>query len=95
LPPRSTPDLNLLDCCLWRHLNAAPVDSEEALHHRIVDACQTIRNCPGISERMRRSMMRRAEACVESHGGHFEHLLLMYFFSYNSIKLNVSEHMLL
>jgi hypothetical protein len=55
--------------------NAAPVDSEEALHHRTVDACQTIRNCPGISERMWRSMMRRAEACVESHGGHFEHLL--------------------
>jgi hypothetical protein len=27
---------------------AAPVDNEEALHHRIVDACQTIRNCPDI-----------------------------------------------
>jgi hypothetical protein len=49
----------------------APIDNEEALHHRIVDACQTIRNCPGIFERMRRSMMRRVEACIESHGGHF------------------------
>jgi hypothetical protein len=53
---------------------AAPVDNEEALHHRIVDACYTIRNYPSI-ERMRRSVMRRVEACIESHGGHFEHLL--------------------
>jgi hypothetical protein len=54
---------------------AAPDDNEEALHHRIVDASQTIRNYPGIFEWMRRSMMRRVEACIESHGGHFEHLL--------------------
>jgi hypothetical protein len=25
---------------------AAPVDNKEALHQRIVDACQTVRNCP-------------------------------------------------
>jgi hypothetical protein len=56
-------------------VNAAPVDNEEALHHCIVDACQTIRNCPAIFGRMRRSVMRRVETCVESHGGHFEHLL--------------------
>jgi hypothetical protein len=54
---------------------AAPVDNEEALHHRIVGACQTIRYYPGILERMRRPMMVRVEACIESHGGHFEHLL--------------------
>jgi hypothetical protein len=54
---------------------AAPVDNEETLHHCITDACQTIRNCPDVFERMLRSMMRRAEACIESHGGHFEHLL--------------------
>jgi hypothetical protein len=51
-----------------------PVDNEEALH-RIVVACQTISNCPGNFERMRRSMMRRVEAFIESHGGHFVHLL--------------------
>jgi hypothetical protein len=50
----------------------APVDNEETLHHRIVDACQTIRNYPGIFVWMLRSMMRRVEACIESHGGHFE-----------------------
>jgi hypothetical protein len=53
---------------------AAPVDNEEALHIRIVDACQTIRNYSGIFERMRRSM-RRVEACIESHGDNSEHLL--------------------
>jgi hypothetical protein len=53
----------------------APVDNEKAFHHRIVDVCQTIRNFSGVFERMRRSMMRRVEACVESHGGHFEHML--------------------
>jgi hypothetical protein len=37
---------------------AAPVDNKEALHHPIVDACQTIRTYPSIFEWMRRSMMR-------------------------------------
>jgi hypothetical protein len=77
-PPHS-PHLNRLDFYLWGRLKslvyAAPVDNEEALHHHIVVACQTTRNHPGICERMRWSMMRRVEACIESHGGHFEHLL--------------------
>jgi hypothetical protein len=41
-----------------------PAENEEA--HRTVDACQTIRNHPAISERMRMSMMRRVEACIEN-----------------------------
>jgi hypothetical protein len=53
---------------------AAPVDNKEALHHRIVDACQTIHNYPSIFERMWWSMMRHVKACIESHG-HFEHYL--------------------
>jgi hypothetical protein len=76
-PPRS-PDLNPLDVYLWGHLKtlvyAAPVDNEEALH-RTVDACQTVRNYLGIFERMQRSMMIHVEACIESHGEHFEYLL--------------------
>jgi hypothetical protein len=56
-------------------VHAAPLDNEAALHHHTVDACQTIRNYPGSFERMRRSKMRRVEACTESHGGHFQHLL--------------------
>jgi hypothetical protein len=49
--PRS-PYLNPLDFYLWGHqktlVYAAPVDNEEAPRYRIVDACQTIRNYPGI-----------------------------------------------
>jgi hypothetical protein len=75
-PPR-LPDVDPLDFYLRGHLKilvyAAPVDNEET--HRTVDACQTIRNCPGIFEWMWRTMMRRVEACIESHGGHFEQFL--------------------
>jgi hypothetical protein len=46
-------------------VNAAPVDNEVTLHHRSADACQTIRNYRGIFVRMRRSMMRCVEACIE------------------------------
>jgi hypothetical protein len=53
---------------------AAPVDSEEALHYRIVDACQTTRSYTGVFV-MTLLPTRRAEACVVSHGGHFEQLL--------------------
>jgi hypothetical protein len=39
-------DLNPLGFCLWEHLQTllytALLDNEEALHHCIVDACQTI-----------------------------------------------------
>jgi hypothetical protein len=66
------------DFCLWGHLKplvyAAPLDNEEAFQHHIVDACQTIRNYPGIIERMRRSMIRRVEACIVCRGEHFVHL---------------------
>jgi hypothetical protein len=84
-PPRS-PDLKPLDFYLWEQVKtlvyAASVDNKVAVHRRTVDACQTIRNCPGIFELMRWSMLRRVDECVESHGGHFWHLL--YSFSYNS-----------
>jgi hypothetical protein len=72
------PGLNPLDFCLWEqlkaHVYAAPVDNEEA--YPTVDACQPIRNCPGIFERMQRSMMRLVDACFESHLGHFINELL-------------------
>jgi hypothetical protein len=75
-PPRS-PDLNPLDSYLWGHLKtlvyATPLDNKEALHHRTVDASQTICIYPGIFQLMRRSMMRRVEACIESHGGLLDH----------------------
>jgi hypothetical protein len=57
------------------HVYAAHFDNEETFHHCIVDACQTICSYPGIFAQMQRSMIRCVEAYVESHGGHFEHLL--------------------
>jgi hypothetical protein len=91
-PPRFTPDLNPLNFYMWRHQNAAPVDNKESLHHFIVDACQTIRNRRDIFERMWRSMMRRVEARIESHGG----LSTCYECTLSTLthKLNVSGHML-
>jgi hypothetical protein len=93
-PPRS-PDLNPPDFYLWGHLKTlvyvAPVDNEETLHHRTVDACQTIRNCPGIFERMRRSMSRRALNLLENIlSTYYKHTL-----SAVTYKLNVSGLMLL
>jgi hypothetical protein len=68
--------LNPQEFYLWGHQKtlayAAPVDNEAALHHRIADVCQTITNYPCIFEWMRRPMMGRVEACIESHGGYFE-----------------------
>jgi hypothetical protein len=70
---------------------AAFVDNEEALHHRILDACQTIRNYPGIFERMRRSMSRRALNLMED-------ILSIYYkciLSDRPHKLTVSGDMLI
>jgi hypothetical protein len=85
--PPCLPDLNPLEFYLWGHLKflcTAPVDKEDALHHHIVDASQTIRNYSGTFECLQRSMMKHVETYTESHGGHFENLLQIYSFSHNS-----------
>lgn len=77
-PPRS-PDLNPLDFHLWGHLKAlvyaTPVPNVETLRARIVDGCDTIRQSPGLHQRIRDSMRRRVDACILANGGHFEHFL--------------------
>jgi hypothetical protein len=45
-----------------------------ALRHRIVYAYQITSNYCGNFARMRRSFLRRVEACIESRGRQFEHL---------------------
>jgi hypothetical protein len=63
--------------------------TKEALHHRTVDACQTIRNCPGIFERMLRSMIQSVKAAVNL----MEDILTTYYkctFSAITHKLHVS-----
>jgi hypothetical protein len=45
----------------------------EVLHQRVENACQEI--LPGIFDRVRTSVRRRPESCVEKHGNHTEHAL--------------------
>ena len=77
-PPRS-PDLNPLDYYLWGHLKAlvyrTPIQDVQSLPARIMAGCKTIRNTPGILQRIRDSIRRRVDACINADGGHFEHLL--------------------
>lgn len=77
--PARSPDLNPLDFFLWGHLKsqvyATPIDREEDLLARIQDACNDIRNMPGVLARVQQSMVRRCNLCMEQRGNHFEHLL--------------------
>jgi hypothetical protein len=63
-----SPDLNPMDFYLWGHLKAlvysAPVLNVKTLHQRIVNACRTIQNYPRTFERLRHSMIRRGQACI-------------------------------
>lgn len=77
--PARSPDLNPIDFYVWGHLKslvyAQPIPDIETLRQRIIDSCNTIRNQPGIFERVRGSMQRRMHSCTNSNGGHIEHLL--------------------
>lgn len=77
-PPRS-PDLNPLDFFVWGHLKSlvykTAVINEEELRQRIRDSCDQIRHTPGIFQRVRQSMLRRVNSCIEVGGGHFQQLL--------------------
>lgn len=77
-PPRS-PDLNSLDFFMWGHLKSlvytTPLNNVDDLRNRIINGFETIRNTPGVFERVRASMRRRADACIRVGGGHFQQLL--------------------
>lgn len=81
--PARSPDLNPIDYYVWGHLKslvyAQPIPDIETLRQRIIDSCNTIRNQPGIFERVRGSMQRRMHSCINSNGGHIEHLLWLSF----------------
>jgi hypothetical protein len=78
LQPSRLSELNTSDFCMWGDLItlvcSAPTENEETHHHRIFDACQTIRNSLGTFERVRRSMIRHVHEYVDSGEGCFGHL---------------------
>lgn len=77
-PPRS-PDLNPLDFFLWGHLKSlvytTPIQHLEDLRNRIIVGCETIRNTPGLLQRVSMQLNRRIEACILADGGHFQQFL--------------------
>jgi hypothetical protein len=85
-PPRS-PDLNPLGLYLWGHIKFLCMQLLLITKRHFTIAVwmpvKTIRNCPGITERMWWSMLRRVEACT---GGHFEHLYVYSFRCNSHIK---------
>lgn len=74
-PPRS-PDLNPLDFFVWGYLKtrvyAIEINNPIQLWNRIQMACDEIRDMPQIFQRIRFNFLRRAQACIQAEGGHFE-----------------------
>ena len=70
LQPSRTSIFTPLDSYSWRHsktlVYSAPVENEEALHERMFDACQTIRNRPQTFESVRQSVVRSDHAGIDS-----------------------------
>jgi len=68
-----------MDFFLWSHIKTliytSPVDSEEDLIARIVEAATTIRQHPGIFEGTRQILLPHCQLCIEVGGHKFEHLL--------------------
>jgi hypothetical protein len=77
--PARSPDLNPSDFWLWGQLKSAVysarVSDLEVSKQRVENACQEIRVKPGIFDRVRTSVQRGAESCVEMHGNHTEHVM--------------------
>ena len=74
--PARSPDLTPLDFYLWGHLKklvyGEEITSEQHLRHGAVN---TMRANPGNFERVRYQWVRRAQACIEMNGRHFEHFM--------------------
>ena len=77
--PARSPDLNPLDFFLWGYLKSlvyeTPVRNEEDLLAKIMASCTHVEAIPGIFQRVRESMTRRCNLCIEANGQHFEQLL--------------------
>jgi hypothetical protein len=71
-----SPDLTPFDFFLWGHMQnyiySEPIATLEELDGKMVKAIATI--TPEMLQNTR-SLIRRANFCIEMHGGHFEQLL--------------------
>jgi hypothetical protein len=70
--PARSPDLNLnhLKSIIYRR----PINSETDLRVRIQEAFVSVTE-EMITNATTRSLLRRAQLCIQMNGGHFEHLL--------------------
>jgi hypothetical protein len=63
--PLHSPDLNPLDFYLWGHLKTLvysnPTPDVDSLRQRVEQGCASIRRIDGLCERIRQSLMRRAQ----------------------------------
>lgn len=77
--PARSPDLNPLDFYFWGYLKTLvyqiPVNTREELKERILNAFNIIRSKPQQVKTSKSSLMRRCRLCIQTNGGHFEHLL--------------------
>lgn len=75
--PARSPDMNPLDFFLWGHLKGLVYReiprTEDELVARLHGAVATIDG--EMISRVHGSLLKRARACIEADGGHFEHLL--------------------
>jgi hypothetical protein len=71
--------LNLCDFFLWGHLKQivyeTPVNTIEELTVRVNNAAESNRRNSDMLVRTQVSMARRAQACIDNGGRHFEHLI--------------------
>jgi hypothetical protein len=74
IQPQRFSTLNPVDLYVWENfkylVQSLPVENGKTLHQRVLDACQTIRNPPGIFESVRQSTIGTVHMCTDSGGGH-------------------------
>jgi hypothetical protein len=76
--PARSPDFNPLDFCIWGYMKSMvyenPINTREQLMAKIETAAESFRN-EQLFFKIRRSFNKRILKCIETNGGHVEHLL--------------------
>jgi len=75
--PARSPDLNVLDYFVWGYIKTLVEHKRDGtaneVRDEIIAAFQTI--TPDMAHRATRQIFRRAEACLQMQGRHFEHII--------------------